>query len=313
MEQANVSAVIPTLTGGSLLERCLDALASNREVEEVIVLDAGSTDGSPERAAEREGVRVLSLPGTSLQHRINRGFAEARNEAVILLNDDAFVDPGTPRLLAEVLEDRPRVAVVGASLRWEDGSDQRSVGRYRTLWNETVTAIPSGKVLLSGLLGQGVPSRKPVGVEPVRWLPLCCAAVRRSAFLELGGFDERYSFYFDDHDFCRRVVQHGHEMAIRWEAGAVHVGGGGTALKDPFGWFGRYQENRFRYLKKWYPRGWRLYAPLWGARAGAHAVAWELRALVHRLRSDADGEKSARAWARTFWRLLRPHRAGAEG
>jgi N-acetylglucosaminyl-diphospho-decaprenol L-rhamnosyltransferase len=305
MAKANISAVIPTFNGGALLERCLDAVAAAPEVNEVVVLDGGSDDGSPARAAQRERVRVLRLPGTSVQSRINRGVTDARNETVLLLNDDAYVDPETPGRLAEVMADRPAVAVVGASLRWMDGSPQRSVGRYRTLRNETLTALPLGR-LMSFPLRRGVPSPKPAGLDSTTWVPLCCAAVRRSAFLNLGGFDERYSFYFDDHDFCRRVVERGLEILIRWDAGAVHVGGGGTTASDPHGWFGRYQENRFRYLKKWYPRSWRLYVPVWAARAGVHAAAWRLRARYRRLRADAEGESRAREWARVFIQTARP-------
>jgi GT2 family glycosyltransferase len=143
-------------------------------------------------------------------------------------------------------------------------------------------------------------------VEEVRWLPLCCAAARRSPFLETGGFDERYSFYYDDHDFCRRVVEGGWEIAIRWDAGAGHVGGGATSARNPFGWFARYQENRFRYLRKRYPRAWRAFAPIWAARAWMHAVAWRLRALLCRLRHDPNGERAAREWARVFRKVARP-------
>jgi N-acetylglucosaminyl-diphospho-decaprenol L-rhamnosyltransferase len=312
MTHPNVSVVIPTFNGDSRLERCLDAVAAAPEVDDVIVLDGGSTDGSPERAAERERVRVLTLPGSGVQSRINRGVAEARNEAVLLLNDDAFVEPATPGRLAAVFAARPQVALVGARLRWADGSYQRSVGRYRTLWNEILTTMPTGRSLLSRFLRRGVPAPKTSGVERVPWLPLCCAIARRSAFLQLGGFDERYSFYFDDHDFCRRIAEHGWEIAIRWDAGAVHIGGGATSAKDPQGWFGRYQHNRFVYLQKWYPRAWRFYAGVWAARAWAHAAVWSLRALVHGLRSDADGERSAREWARTFWHVALPLRSGGD-
>jgi N-acetylglucosaminyl-diphospho-decaprenol L-rhamnosyltransferase len=308
MEDGNVSAVVPTLNPGSLLDRCLDALAAASGVDEVLVLDAGSTDGSPVRAALRPSVRVLTMAGTSVQSRINRGVVEAGNEAVLLLNDDAFVDAETPRLLAEVMLARPRVGAVGAGLRWEDGSPQKSVGRYRTLWNETLTALPAGRPVLSRLLRRGVPSHKAAGVERVTWLPLCCGVVRRSAFLHVGGFDERYSFYYDDHDFCRRMVQHGWELAVRWDAGAVHVGGGVTSAKDPVGWYGRYQENRMRYLRRWYPRAWPLFVPVWAVRAWVHAAAWQLRALARRLRSDADGEQMARDWARTFRSVALPAR-----
>jgi N-acetylglucosaminyl-diphospho-decaprenol L-rhamnosyltransferase len=304
METPHVTAVIPTFNGGSLIERCLDALEA-AEVDEVIVVDGGSTDATPERAAVREPVRVLALPGTSVQSRINRGVTEARNEAVLLLNDDAFVDPHTPGLLAAAVMERSRTALAGAGLRWEDGSAQRSVGRYRTLWSEILITLPFGR-LLSRPLRRGVPSRKAKGVEQVKWLPLCCAVARRSAFLDIGGFDERYSFYYDDHDFCRRVVERGWEIVVRWDAGAVHVGGGATSARNPHGWFGHYQENRFRYLQKWYPRAWHVFAPVWLARAVVHSAAWRLRARYRMARSDAEGATLAREWARVFASTLLP-------
>jgi N-acetylglucosaminyl-diphospho-decaprenol L-rhamnosyltransferase len=301
-----ISAIIPTLDGGSLLVRCLDALAA-AGVDEVLVLDGGSTDGGPQRAAARPGVRVLELPGTSVQARINRGVEEARHEMVLLLDDDAFVDPPAPALLAAALAEGPRVALVGAALRWEDGSEQRSLGRYRTLLNETLLTLPAGRHAWARVASP-VATRKATGVDRATWLPLCCAMARRSAFLEVGGFDERYSFYYDDQDFCRRMEEAGWELAVRWDAGAVHVGGGVTSARDPSRWFGRYQDNRLRYLRKWYPRGWRVFAAAWAARACVHAALWTLRALLRALRADADGARTARGWARTFLRGALPRR-----
>src|SRR5438034_11745448 len=57
-----ITAVVPTFNGGRLLERCLDATLDAAEVDEVIVLDGGSTDGSPERAERRDRIRVLRRP-----------------------------------------------------------------------------------------------------------------------------------------------------------------------------------------------------------------------------------------------------------
>ena len=116
-------------------------------VDEVLVVDAGSTDRSAERAAERERVRVISAPGTTIQARLNLGLEQARNEYVLLLNSDAFVDPQTPERLAEILEQRPQVGASGASLRFEDGSPQDSGDRYKTLLRHIVAAVPGGRRL----------------------------------------------------------------------------------------------------------------------------------------------------------------------
>ena len=306
---SKLSAVIPTYNSGEILDRCLDALSGEEEVEEVLVLDGGSTDIAPDRAAQRPRVRVLRRPGTVVAARINLGIREARNDFVLLLNDDAFVDPGTPRRLAEVLEAQPSMAAVGAHLRYEDGREQKSGSTYRTLLHETLVTLGLDRVNRKVEPGS-VLSPKGHGVEETSWLMLCAAVLRRSAVEDIGGFDEGISFYYDDHDFCRRMCKAGWKMAVRWDAGSVHVKGAATAAKDPSGWFRRYQESRFVYLRKHYPRGWRLFAVVWAVRASFHVIAWRLRALAHRLRSDREGERRALEWARAFGSTTRAPRAG---
>jgi N-acetylglucosaminyl-diphospho-decaprenol L-rhamnosyltransferase len=301
----SISAVIPNLNSGALLDRCLDALDAQAEVDEVLVVDAGSTDGSAQRAAERELVRVISAPGTSIQARLNLSLEEARNEYVLLLNSDAFVDPQTPAKLVEVLDQRPEVGASGACLRFEDGSPQKSSDRYKTLLRETLAALPGGR----RFTGFGRPDPKAHGIDPVTWLPLCCAVVRRSAGREIGGWDERFTFFYEDQDFCRRLAEAGWGLAIRWDAGAIHVGGGSTGTwksREPSEWFVRLQENRILYLQKWYPHAWRAFAVVWLGRSWMHVVLWRARAVRSRLQADRDGARRAQAWARMFRRAARP-------
>jgi len=305
---AGLSAVIPTYNSGTLLDRCLDALAA-AGVDDVLVLDGGSGDGAPDRATRRPEVRVLRFPGTRVSARFNLGMREARNEYVLVLDDDVFVDPDAPRRLAAVLDERARTGMVQAHLRFADGKEQRSGSHYRTLLNETLMSLGLRRLLRRVEPGGGPLSAKERGVEPATWVPLCAALLRRSAFEEIGGFDERFFFYYDDQDFCRRLVEAGWGIAVRWDAGAVHLGGAATAAKDPTGWFGRYQENRFVYLRKHYPRAWRLFAVVWAARASLHVVVWRLRALARRARSDAEGARLARKWSRVFRRTALPPRA----
>ncbi len=304
MGGGQLSAVIPTYNSGQLLDRCLDALERADSIREVLVLDGGSGDGSPERAAQRDGVRVLLRPGTSFQWRLNHGVEQATGEFILHLNDDAFVDPDTPRKLLEVLQDDPRVAVSEAALRYEDGRPQRSVGQHRTLLTEMLSLVflPRLSHRFSPI---PIPPRRDSGVDAAAWLPLCCSVWRRSAVQSIGGFDERFSFYYDDHDFCRRLVEAGWRLVVRWDAGAVHLGGGATKSKDPAGWFGRYHENRLIFLRKHYPRTWWVFALAWPARAVLHVSLWKLRALRSRRRGQRDDEQLARRWAQAFQATLR--------
>jgi N-acetylglucosaminyl-diphospho-decaprenol L-rhamnosyltransferase len=300
-----VSAIVPTYNSGERIERCLSALAASEAVDDVTVLDGGSSDGTDERAASWPNVRVVRMEGTSFGRRLNEGVARARHELVLLLNDDAFVDSATPARLAEVMHERPSVGVAGARLRYEDGSEQRSAGRYKTLSNAILSALFLAR--LADRVGPS-PVRQVPGTPLARatWTPLCAALVRRSAFQGVGGFDERLTFYSDDQDFARRLTKAGWETVVRCDAGAVHIGGGSTASQNPSLWFARFHQSRFTYLQKHYPRGWRVYAVVWALRASLHMALWTIRALTNRLRSDPDGERTAREWVAAFRQARRP-------
>jgi N-acetylglucosaminyl-diphospho-decaprenol L-rhamnosyltransferase len=303
-----VSAIVPTYNSGDFLERCLNALEATGVVDDVTILDGGSSDGTDERAAQR-GVRVVRMDGTVLARRLNKGIAEARHESVLVLNDDAFVDPDTPRLLAEVIRERPSVGIAGARLRYDDGRPQRSAGRYKTLAGELLFALAINRIV-GRLRPSAVRPEPGTGIEKATWLPLCAAMVRKKAFEDVGGFDDRFAFYSEDQDFARKMTQAGWEIVVRSDAGAVHLAGGSTRRKDPGAWFVKYHQNRFLYLQKYNPRGWRVYALLWAVRASLHMAAWRARAIMCKLRSDPEGEVSARKWVEAFRQSRWPARAG---
>jgi N-acetylglucosaminyl-diphospho-decaprenol L-rhamnosyltransferase len=304
-----VSAVVPTYNGRERLDRCLAALAATEAVDDVIVLDGGSTDGSTELVARRPDVRLVRMDGTNITRRLNVGVRQARHELVLILNDDAFVDPETPARLSEVMLQHARVGAAGASLRYEDGRAQVSAGGYRTLTNAVLSALWLNP-LAATVRRPAVRPGPEEGLHWATWLPLCVALVRKTAFEEVGGLDERYSFYGEDHDFARQLDRAGWRLVVRADAGAVHLRGAATSATAPGPWFAKLHQNRFLYLSKYYPRAWRVYAAVWAARASLHMVVWRARAIRRRLSSDEAGELTAREWVTAFrqarWPASRP-------
>jgi rhamnosyltransferase len=91
----DISVVIPVLNGGRDLERCLDAIAA-QEIEaevEVIVVDSGSNDGTPDLARSR-GAVVIEIPRSSFTHggARNIGAAHAVGDVLVFTVQDAYAE-----------------------------------------------------------------------------------------------------------------------------------------------------------------------------------------------------------------------------
>ena len=104
-----VSVVIPTWNGRALLDVALESLERQSLAPlEVIVVDNGSTDGTPEHLHERwPRVEVLVSAGERrLRGGVNRGLERARGQFIALINNDIELHSDCLRELATGLEAR---------------------------------------------------------------------------------------------------------------------------------------------------------------------------------------------------------------
>jgi glycosyltransferase involved in cell wall biosynthesis len=111
-----ISVVIPVKDGGADLVRCLEAVARQTVDEEVeiVVVDSGSADGSPERARSL-GARVHEIPPGDFNHGRTRNLAAglAQGETLVFTTQDACAaDDGWLAALVAPLRSGPGVAGV---------------------------------------------------------------------------------------------------------------------------------------------------------------------------------------------------------
>jgi len=290
-----ISAVIPHRNSGELLERCVDALLAGR-VDEIVVADEASTDGSVDRVAHKPRVRVVQSTRRGFAAAMNAGIEAARGDRLLLLNSDAFVKPETVERLNRRLDENPRLALCGAALLNPDGTRSKSHTFRFTFWRALADTLNIRPPLDQA--GSGFTRADAV-------LPTCALA-RREALEQIGGFDERFLFYYEDLDLSQRLAQAGWEQGIDWTAEAVHVSGGSTSEGARQRWFAQYHRSRLIYMRKHYPRGWLVYAGMWATKASVHAVTWDVRARLRRRRSDAAGAALAREWSHAFRGSLWP-------
>ncbi len=185
---------------------------------EIVIVDNDDNPKPLKRwAANRPGVHLLSLGR-------NRGFARAVNEGCriakgdwfLLLNPDVRVpDEFADKVLAaaeRIAANDPNVGVIGFELLHADGTKQPSAGPFPTLGNVMTGLVRSRHTRRCRDQGDSAAS--------VAWVTGCCLLVRRSCWLELGGFDEDFFLYYEDVDLCRRARAIGWTV---WYEPGLHV------------------------------------------------------------------------------------------
>lgn len=187
--EPRVSVLIGAFNSAATLDRAIDAVLAQtvRELE-LIVIDDGSTDASPElieRACARDP-RVRALPmgrNVGIARSLNEGLRAARAPVVAVQDADDYSAPERLACQLAVLDDDPEVAVVGTRMHEVDEAGRPLAPR---------TSFASGDV-------RDVLMR----FNPI---PNTSAAMRRDAVLGAGGYDSRYR-YAMEYDLWLRLAE----------------------------------------------------------------------------------------------------------
>ena len=219
---AEVAVVVVTYNAMPWLTRCLESVAG----VECVVVDHGSTDGSVERA-RAAGVTVVEQENLGLAAGWNRGLRETEGRYVLILNADAWLLDGALERLVAFADAHPRAAVVGPRLRNPDGTLQRSVRGFPTLWRLATEYLFLRKLAphstaLNAFYAGGFDHES---VREAEFVMGAVMLVRREAIAEVGPLDESFFLFSEEVDWCYRFEQAGWQVVFTPEAEAVHVGG----------------------------------------------------------------------------------------
>lgn len=260
MSSGNVSVAIVSRDVQPLIVDCLESLRC-ATVMEILVADAGSSDGSPGVVAERfPKVRLIrSTENLGFTRGNNWALRVARGRYLMLLNPDTVVRPGAIDSLAAYLDAHPDVGAVGPKLLYPDGSVQSSRRRFPMRATGFVEST-----VLERWLGETAFVRdyrladRPDDVEQdVEWLMGAAILVRREALERAGLFDEQFFMYSEEVDLCRRIRLAGWRIVYLPEAVVLHHEGR-SSEQNMVGRNLHFHESRFRYYAKHFGRPWML-------------------------------------------------------
>ena len=241
--------VVGVVVSWNLRERVLDALAAllgEDAVDKVILVDNGSSDGTPEKA--REAFPAVEV----IENGQNIGYAAGNNvgirralelgaDYVLLLNSDSSPEKGAvSRLLAAAIEENAG-AVGGKPVRRDDPA---------TL--DAAWGVINWRNVASHLEGEGKPDGPAYSVRRRVDYPLGVALLLGAKTLrEVGLFDESYFAYHEEMELCERMRRAGwpviFEPARFLHGGSESLNAAGAALGREY----LLARNSVRFVKKY--------------------------------------------------------------
>lgn len=232
----SVSAVVVSYHTGSELRDCLEALLTDPQIDEIVVVNNGNKPrdvGFLNRLADNNRHRVQLISGhgnVGFAKGSNLGAKHANGDRLLFLNPDAILRRGSVAALEEASTNRMEPWIVGGRIFDLKGREQRG-GRRRMLRLTSAFVTYSGLGLFERLhpIFSDVNRFKeepPTG--PVE-MPVVSGALMymsRKGFDLLGGFDEDYFLHVEDIDICRRAQEMPNGGVYYTPlAGALHHGG----------------------------------------------------------------------------------------
>jgi len=210
-----LSIVILSYNTKDLTLNCLKSVVSEykKEMEkkelEIIVVDNDSHDDSI--TSIKRYVSNIKYDGIiqTIQNKENVGFGRgcnigakaAKGKCILFLNSDTRVLDKGFMSMAGFLEENSGVGVLGGRITNDDGSVQKSCGKFYNLFNLLI--------MLFGFERFGFLRSSPNRIQKVDWVSGACLMVRSDIFRKLTGFDETFFMYIEDMEICFRAKKLG--------------------------------------------------------------------------------------------------------
>jgi N-acetylglucosaminyl-diphospho-decaprenol L-rhamnosyltransferase len=234
-----LGAAVTTFESWPLAARCLEALRSwSGRLERIVVVDDHSSTPPQGLPSDPRLAILINAARQGFAATLNRALAEVGTDLAVVFDADAYPLADAAEAIRDAFSREPRLGLLG--FRTVDAN-----GRDTPSWSPEpgAFALAAGQ-RLDGWLRRLRPAGRPEAV----CIHTAALALRREAFLAVGGADEELGFLDVDIDLSMRLRRAG--WTVRWEPTLVafHEGGG-----SPMTTRWRVQElyrSRFRLLRK---------------------------------------------------------------
>ncbi len=249
----DISAIIVNRNTKELIQNCLNSVyrTMGNVAFEIIVIDNASSDGSLAILERKypQVVKISNQENKGFGVANNQGFAVMKGKYALLLNTDAILTPNAVHKLWTFCEQHQEAAIVCGQLLNVDGSKQNSVAAFPTL-----LTLATNTSLLEFLFPKSFPSKRYEHKEPINVDSAigACMLIRKKALDEVGFFDERYFFYFEETDLAYALHCKGWSVYYVPDAYIYHLQG--QSIGHNVGSRIEFYRSRYQFLRKWHSR-----------------------------------------------------------
>ena len=212
MDRPSFSIVTPCLNAARTLPVTLESVSSqDYPAVEHIIVDGGSTDGTLDLLERSHGIRWISEPDRGLSDAVNKGIRMAKGDLIGWLNADDLYRPGALAAVAEAFAGRP-------SAEWAFGR----CGIIDANEHEIRSAVTVYKNFFLRRYSFALHLTHNFVSSPATF-------VKRSAFDQVGLFDERFK-YSMDYDVWLRLGRRGRPIFINAELAVFRMAEGSLSM-----------------------------------------------------------------------------------
>lgn len=231
----DISAIIINWNTKALLLDCVDSLyQTTRESSlEIIVVDNASTDGSIDALQKSfpEVQTIVNPDNFGFAKANNIGIKQAQGSYICLINSDVKALDGVLDKMRLYMESHPEIGALAPKTFFGDMRIQKNCREFPTLRNICCqeffldTLFPT----VSALRGRAMIHCDYDATMEIEVLSGCFLMVRREVVKQVGMLDERFFFYSEDVDWCKRIHDAGWKLVHYPEAQAIHFGYGSSS------------------------------------------------------------------------------------
>jgi GT2 family glycosyltransferase len=220
------TAIIANYNGADYLARCVSSFREQTTpFTEIMVVDAGSTDGSPEMIHDGSVSVDVYIQDDNRGYgaALNLGMQQAQGEIVVFSNIDLTLDPNWLAAVHEQFEEHPKCGLVASKILYMD--EPQRINSTGMLFYADFSAINRGMNEMDE--GQYQDAEEVFGANGA------VMAFRRSVLTQIGGFDERYFLFREEDELMWRMKRHGWVSRYAPEAIVYHKRSASTGLFSP--------------------------------------------------------------------------------